>query len=199
MKKALLGVAAAAALLALIAISLKAYYVVIAIVVGGLLIFHRELWSLLTTGHLPPFDERVKENTGRAVRNGFLFFAGAAVCLMLVFSMDAAWKPDLVDVLGGLFIATGAAYLLSYLFFDRAEPNLSQRGLTMLKGFLITAGSAVAVFILGVFLHNLVSALFDIEEAVFFTIATIIAPLGLATGLIGSLVVFIKGLASQRQ
>lgn len=40
------------------------------------------------------------------------------------------------------------------------------------------------------------SALFGIEEPVFFFIAVIIAPLAFAVGLIGSLLVFIMGLFS---
>jgi len=199
MKRVLIGISIAAVVLAVILISLKAYYVLVAIIVGGLLIGHRELWSLLTTKKLPPFDERVKDNTSRSVRNGFIFFATASVFLMLTFSINQTWKPELLPVLGGLFISSGTVYWLSYLFYDRAEPNISERGLRMLKIFLIVAGSSVAVFILSVFLHNMISGLFGKEEPVFFTIATIIAPLGLVVGLIGSLVLFIMGLTAQRQ
>lgn len=197
-KRVLIGISIAAVISAVILISLKAYYVLVAIVIGGLLIGHRELWSLLTTKKLPPFDERVKENTSKAIRNGFVFFALASVVLMLIFSVNREWKPELLHVMCGLFITAGAVYLLSYLFFDRAQPNLSARRLRMLKKFLILAGSSVAVFILGAFLHNIVS-LFGIEEAVFFTIATIIAPLGLVVGLIASLVIFIMGLIAQKR
>ena len=197
-KRVLIGISIAAVISAVILISLKAYYVLVAIVIGGLLIGHRELWSLLTTKKLPQFDERVKENTSKAIRNGFVFFALASVVLMLIFSVNREWKPELLHVMGGLFITAGTVYLLSYLFFDRAQPNLSARRLRMLKKFLILAGSSVAVFILGAFLHNIVS-LFGIEEAVFFTIATIIAPLGLVVGLIASLVIFIMGLIAQKR
>jgi len=197
-KRVLIGISIAAVISAVILISLKAYYVLVAIVIGGLLIGHRELWSLLTTKKLPPFDERVKENTSKAIRNGFVFFTLASVVLMLIFSVNREWKPELLHVMCGLFITAGAVYLLSYLFFDRAQPNLSARRLRMLKKFLILAGSSVAVFILGAFLHNIVS-LFGIEEAVFFTIATIIAPLGLVVGLIASLVIFIMGLIAQKR
>ncbi len=198
-KRAIIAICIAAVVLAIILVSLKAYYVLIAIVVGGILISHRELWSLLTTRKLPPFDERVRENTSRSIRNGFIFFTIASIFLMLTFSINQTWKPELLHVLGGLFISTGTVYLLSYLFYDRSQPNLNDRRLKMLKIFLIVAGSSVAVFILSVFLHNMISGLFDKEEPVFFTIATILAPLGLLVGLIGSLVVFIMGLMTQRQ
>ena len=68
----------------------------------------------------------------------------------------------------------------------------------MLKIFLIVAGSSVAVFILSVFLHNMISEFFEIEEPVFFVIATIIAPLGFVIGLIGSLVIFFMEIVTQR-
>jgi hypothetical protein len=43
-------------------------------------------------------------------------------------------------------------------------------------------------------LHNVISSVFDIEEAVFFCIAVFVAPAGFAVGLVGSLVIFLKGL-----
>ena len=198
MKRVLIGISIAAVILAVILISLKVYYVLLAILLGGLLISHRELWSLITTRKLPPFDERVKENTSRSIRNGFVFFAIALAFLMLILSINQSWEPELLSVLSGLFISTGVIYLFSYLYYDRAEPNLRERGLRMLKIFFIVAGSSVAVFILSVFLHNMISEFFEIEEPVFFVIATIIAPLGFVTGLIGSLVIFFMEIVTQR-
>ena len=64
----------------------------------------------------------------------------------------------------------------------------------MLKTFLLLAGISLGVFIISVFLHNVISGIFDIEEAVFFIIAVLIAPSGFAVGLVGSLVIFLKGL-----
>ena len=64
----------------------------------------------------------------------------------------------------------------------------------MLKIFLLVAGISLGVFIISVFLHNAISGLFKIEEPVFFAIAVFIAPLGMAVGLVGSLVIFIRGL-----
>jgi len=193
-----IGLAIAALVFALVLISLKAYYVLVAIVAGLLILGYREIWSLITTRRIPPLDERLKGNTGKAIRNGFIFFVVASIFLMLFLSVNQTVKLELLHVLGVLFVATGLVYLLSYIFYDRAEPNLSERGVRMLKTFLLVAGISVAVFILSVFLHNMVSALFDKEEPVFFTIAIIIAPLGLLVGLVGSLVVFITGLIGQR-
>ena len=88
-------------------------------------------------------------------------------------------------------------YLLSYLFYDRVELRLSERGLRMLRIFLLVTGISLGVFIISVVLHNVLSGLFGVEEPVFFVISVFITPLGMAVGIIGSLVIFIKGLCSK--
>ena len=193
-KRIFLAVSITAVILTIILISLKAYYVTIALIAGTLIMGHRELWSLIRRRKLPPIDERVKENTSKSVRNGFIFFAIASAFLMLPFTVRLIETPDTVHVLGGLFLSGGMVYLLSYLFYDRAEPKLGERGLKMLKTFLLVAGVSLGTFIISVFLHNALSGLFGIEEPVFFIIAVIISPLAFAVGVIGSLVIFIKGL-----
>jgi len=40
-------------------ISLEQYYVAVALIVGTLIMRHRELWSLIKKRKLPPVDERV--------------------------------------------------------------------------------------------------------------------------------------------
>jgi hypothetical protein len=69
------------------------------------------------------------------------------------------------------------------------------RLLKLLKTFLLIIGLSIGTFIVGVFLHNALSALFGIEEPVFFIIAVILSPAALAAGIIGSLVLVIIGLA----
>jgi len=195
-KRVLLVISIIALVLVVALISVRAYYLTIALVVGTLIMGHREIWSLLRTKRLPPMDERIRENTGKSIRNGFIFFALVSAFLMLFFSLNLNTDPETVHVLGGVFISSGMAYLISYLFYDRAGPRLSERGLKMMKVFLIVAGISLAVFILSAFLHNAISGLFDIEEPVFFFIAVFIAPLAFAVGLVGSLVIFIRGLLS---
>jgi len=196
-RKAFIGIFITALLVTIALISVKAYYIAIALVIGILLIGYRDLWSLLTTRKLPPFDERVRENIGKSVRNGFFFLVFALAFLMLPFSTILVTKPDTAHVLGGLLLSGGAVYLLSFIFYNRVEPKLGEKGLKMFKVFLVTAGISVAVFILGVFLHNALSGLFRVEEPVFFSISVFLAPLGFAVGLIGSLVIFIQGLLAK--
>ena len=193
-KRTLLAISISAFIVCIVLISIRAYYVAIALVVGTLLFGHRELWSLLTNRRLPPFDERVRINIVKAVRNAFIFLVLALAFLMLPFTVSITNGSNTANILGGLFVSGGAVYVLSYIFHDRVEPKLSERRLKMLKIFLMVAGISLAVFILSVFLHNALSGLFKIEEPVFFFIAVFIAPLGFAVGLIGSLVIFIQGL-----
>jgi len=196
-RKVFLSIFLTALVVTIILISIKAYYIAITLVIGILFVGHRELWSLLRTRKLPPFDERIQENIGKSVRNGFIFLILVIAFLMLPFSTILISKPDTAHILGGLLLSGGAAYMLSFIFYDRVEPKLGERGLKMLKIFLMTAGISVAVFILGVFLHNALSGLFGVEEPVFFFISVFLAPLGFAVGLIGSLVIFIQVLLAK--
>jgi len=196
-KRAFLAVSITALIVVILLISLEAYYVVVALVAGLLVIGHRELWSLLKYRKLPPVDERVRQSSGRAVRNGFVFFAVATAFLMLAFTVNKTANPDIVNVLGGLFFSAGVVYILSYFYYDRAEPNLGERGLKMIKTFLLLAGISLGAFIISAFLHNIISGLLGGEEPVFFVIAVIISPLALTVGLIGALVIFVKGLISK--
>ena len=196
-RKVFISIFVTALLVTIVLISIKAYYVAIALAIGILLFGYRELWSLIKTGKLPPFDERIRGNIGKSVRNGFLFLVVTLAFLMLPFTTILVTKPDTAHILGSLLLSGGAAYLLSFIFYDRVEPKLGERGLRMLRIFLLTAGISVAVFILSVFLHNALSGLFGIEEPVFFFISIFLAPLGFAVGMIGSLVIFIQGLLAK--
>jgi len=192
-KGVILSIVITALVVTVVLISVRAYYIAIALIIGMLLMGHRELWSILTTRKLPPFDERLRECIGKSVRNGFAFLIFALAFLMLPFSTILITRPDTAHILGGLLLSGGAVYLLSYIFYDRVESKLGEKRLKMLKVFLTTCGISVAAFIISVFLHNALSGLFGIEEPVFFFISVFIAPLGFAVGLIGSLVIFIQG------
>lgn len=208
-RRALIAVSIVALIVTIMLISLRAYYVAIALVVGALLIGHREFWSLIRRRKLPPIDERVRENTNKSVRNGFIFFAITTAFLMLPFSIRIIETPNTVHVLGGLFLSGGAVYLFSYLFYGRVKPKLDEGRLKMLKIFLLVAGISLGAFIISVFLHDAIYGLFihflgeDFwerigigDEPVFFIIA-LLSVVAFTVGLIGSLVMFIKGLFSK--
>ena len=178
-------------------IAVEQYYVAVALFLGILIMRHREIWSLLKTRRMPPVDERVKENTGKAIRNGFIYFAIITPFLMMPFGEIVTDRFDTPHVLAGLFLSTGLVYLISYLFYDWTGPEMSQKHRKLLKTFLILAALSLPTFIVGAFMHNALSALLSVEEPVFFIIAVIIAPLVLAVGLLGSLVLFVMGLVSR--
>jgi hypothetical protein len=74
--------------------------------------------------------------------------------------------------------------------------TLKQNVEGIFKFFLLLTGSSAAGFVVFVFLHNIVSALFNIEEAVFFILATIVCPLGFLASAVGSIVLVLKNKAS---
>jgi len=208
-RRAFLAVSITALVVAIILIWVRAYYVTIALIVGALLLGHREFWSLIRRRKLPPIDERVRENTNKSIRNGFIFIILALIFLMLPFSIRLTETPNTVHILSGLFLSAGTVYLFSYLFYDRVKPKLDEGGLKMLRIFLLVAGISLGVFIISVFLHNAIYGVFihffgeDFwertgigDEPVFFIIS-LLAVVGFAVGLIGSLVMFIKGLFSK--
>jgi hypothetical protein len=68
-KKLLLTVLIISLIATVFLIAMEQYYVAVALFLGIIIMSHREIWSLLTTRRMPPLDERVKENTGKAIRN----------------------------------------------------------------------------------------------------------------------------------
>jgi hypothetical protein len=196
LKRTLIGISIAALIIIAILISLRAYYVLIAFVAGALIIGHREIWHIVKYRKLPLLDERFKNNMSRSVRNGFVFFVVAITFLMVGFTVNQSISIENIHLLGGLLVSGGLVYMLSYLFYERAEPKLSEGNMKLMRIFLLVPGISLVVFIVSVFLHNTVSALLNIEEPVFFIIAVILSPLAFATGLIGSLVIYIKGMVS---
>jgi len=183
-----------AIIITVILFCLRVYYVAVALLAGTLVLRYREIWSLIRRRELPVIDERIRANTNRAIRNGFVYFAVVTAFLMLPFSVILTDGPETVHVLAGLFLSTGFVYFLSYVYFDHVEPKLDERALRILNRFLVLIGISVGVFIISVFLHNAISGLLGNEEPVFFIIAVFVSPLALAVGIIGSLVVFIKGI-----
>ncbi len=197
MKKLMWTIFLVALVITILLISLEYYYVAVSLVIGTIIMRHRELWFLLTRRKLPPVDERVRENTGKAIRNGFIYFAAATAILMLPFGEIVSQDFDTTHVLAGLFLSAGLVYLLSYVFYDRAAPKMNYKRLRLLKIFLLLIGISIGVFIIGAFLHNAFYAVFEFEEPVFFIIAVLLAPAALAVGIIGSLVLFFIGLAGK--
>lgn len=114
--------------------------------------------------------------------------------------------PGLMDdyVTGTSVIINGGIFLLLGIVLVIA--TYRQRGLDRrLRRFLILTGYSAAGFFIGVLLHNFLYALamithgskglftlFESLHVIFFLISTILCPIGLLVGMIGSIVMFIK-------
>jgi len=171
-------------------------YVVLALVLGFLLLGHRELWSLVRYRRLPVIDDRVRENLSSAMRLTGVFFFIASIVLILAMRFNVFKDTPKELIISGQLVIVGIVYLFGYNYYDRVRPNLGERALRWLKICLITAGLSLSTIALAIVLHNLISAWFGFEDAFFFILGLLVAPAVLATSLLGSLVIFIKGLGA---
>lgn len=171
-------------------------YVVIALVVGILLLGHRELWSLVRHGRMPVIDERVQNNLTGAMRITGIFFFILSIVLILLFMFNVFKNTPKELIISGQLVIVGFVYVVSYYYYDRVQPYLGGRALRWLKICLITAGLCLSTIALAIVLHNLVSVLLGFEDAVFFILALLVAPAMLALSLLGCLAIYIKGLCS---
>jgi len=128
----------------------------------------------------------------------------------LIWSIFGAWVGVFVIVvtmffiLGDLLVGEENPTLMGYIFFISAGVVLTGLGVTLivltvktkverrLKKFLLLTEASFVGFPVFALLHNAVSSLLNTEEAVFFTIATIVCPVGFLVGAIGSIVLRVK-------
>ncbi len=171
-------------------------YVVLAIIIGFLLLGHRELWSLIRYRRLPVIDERVKNNLTCAMRLTGVFFFITSILLILMMRFNVFQDTSIALIISGQLVLVGIVYVVGYHYYDRVRPNLGERATRSLKICLIIAGLSLSTVALAIALHNLVSAWFGFEDAFFFILGLLVAPSVLAASLLGSLVIFIKGLGA---
>ena len=171
-------------------------YVVAALVLGFLLLGHRELWSLVRYRRLPVIDDRVRENLSNAMRLTGVFFFISSIVLILLLRFDVFENTPTGLIISGQLVVIGIVYVVGYHYYDRVRPNLGEPAMRWLKICLITAGLSLSTIALAIVLHNLVSAWFGFEDAFFFILGLLVAPAVLAASLLGSLVIFIKGLGA---
>ena len=171
-------------------------YVVLALVLGFLLLGHVELWSVVRYRRLPVIDERVRDNLTSAIRLTGGFFFIASIILILLLRFDVFENTPTGLIISGQLVVVGIVYLVGYHYYDRVLPNLGERATRWLKICLITAGLSLSTIALAIVLHNLVSTWFGFEDAFFFILGLLVAPAVLAASLLGSLIIFIKGLGA---
>ena len=169
-------------------------YVVIALVLGCLLLGHRELWSLARYRRMPVIDERVRNNLTSAMRLTGVFFFIASIVLILLLRFNVFKGTPTELIISGQLVIVGIVYLVGYHYYDRVQPHLGEKAMRWLKICLVTAGLSLSTIALAIVLHNLVSAWFGFEDAFFFILGLLVAPAVFVVSLLGSLTVFIKGL-----
>jgi hypothetical protein len=169
-------------------------YIVMALIIGILLLGHRELWSLVRYRRMPVIDERVQNNLTSAMRLTGIFFFIASIVMMLLLRFNVFRDTSRGLIISGQLVIVGLVYLIGYHYYDRVRPNLGERALLFLKICLITAGLSLSTTALAIMLHNLVSACFGYEDAFFFILGLLVAPGVLVLSLLGCLAVFLKGL-----
>ena len=107
-------------------------------------------------------------------------------------------------ILRDLLVGEENPTLMGYVFFVSVGVVLTGLGVTLLvltvkrkmsaglKKFLLLTEASFVGFPVFVILHNAVSALLNTEEAAFFSLATIVCPVGFLVGAVGSIVLRVK-------
>lgn len=194
LKWILIAYAAASILGLMMLLSRENVYVVIALVIGMLLLGHREFWSLIRYRRLPVIDERVKDNLTGSMRLTGIFYLISSLVLILVMRFNVFEDAAAGLIIGGQLVTVGFVYLVGYYYYDRVRPGLGERASRWLKIFLVAAGLSLSTIAAAIVLHNMVSAWLGIEEAFFFILGLLVAPAVLGISLAGSLVIYIRGL-----
>ena len=169
-------------------------YVAIALILGFLMLGHREIWSLIRYRRLPNIDERVRNNLTGAMRVTGIFFFIASIVLILLLHFDVFENTPAALIISGLLVIVGIVYIIGYYYYDCVQPNLGKRAMRFLKICLATAGLSLSTIALAITLHNLVSAWFGFEDAFFFILGVLVAPAVLVFSLLASLAIFLRGL-----
>ena len=121
-----------------------------------------------------------------------IFWAVTAVFVILIgvtfIPSSAGWLVIVLLVIYIALVGLGAALLVL---------TIRKKMTGKLRNFLLLTGSAAAGFPIAAVLHNLVSALFNTEEPVFFVIATIACPIGFLVGFVGIIILTIKSRAQE--
>ena len=114
-----------------------------------------------------------------------IFWTQVGVFVMVVSAMFIPSVLRLGVGLGTSVVFAGLGVTLIILTVKRKVGG-------MLKKFLLLTGGSAAGFIIFILLHNIVSGLFNIEEPVFFIIATIVCPIAFLIGAVGTIVLTTK-------
>jgi hypothetical protein len=186
-------------LVLMLLLSRENVYIVLALILGILLLWHREIWSLIRYRRLPVMDERVQYNLAGALQIAGVFFFIISIVLILLLRFNIFRDITAGLIISGQLVLVGLVYLIGYHYYDRVRPSLGERSMRWLKICLITAGLSLSNIALSIALHNMISAWFGFEEAFFFIVGLLVAPAVLVISLLGSLALYIMGLCTSFQ
>ena len=184
-----------ALLIAIIFIALKFYSLAAVIVIGAIIAGHREIWSLIRYRKMPPNDERVQENIDKSIRNSFLAFIIASLITLLFYVVAEYARIDLEYFLVVLILLVELVYVISYLFYDKIEANLGKRDFKALKILAVFEAASLIFFILTIFFPGMIFLFFGMTDNELILRLWDLVPIGVfSLGIIGSSVIFVKGL-----
>ncbi len=185
-----------ALVIAIIFTALKFYSVAVVIIIGAIVAGHREIWSLIRYRKMPPNDERVKENIDKSIRNSFLAFIIISLITLLFYVVAEYARIDLEYFLVVLILLVELVYVISYLFYDKIEANLGKRDFKALKIFAVFEAASLVFFILTIFFPGMTFMIFPgiMGNELMSRIVDFVPISVFALGIIGSSVIFIKGL-----
>lgn len=178
----------------LLLLSRENIIVVAALFLSLLLLWYRELWSLIRYRRLPVIDERVRENLTGAARITGAFFFIASLVIVLLLRFNVFKNISTLVVVSGLLVTVSLVYPIAYLYYDRVLPNLDGRALRWLRIFLFSAGLSLSTIAFCIAAHSLMAFLFHIEEAFFFILGLLVAPAIFVISLLCGIFIYFLGL-----
>jgi hypothetical protein len=183
-----------ALVIAIIFIALKFYSVAAVIIIGALIAGHREIWSLIKYRKMPPNDERVHDNINKSIRNSFLAFIIVSLITLLFYVAEEFAQIDLEYYLIALILSVGLVYVVSYLFYDKVEANLGNRDIKALKILAVFEAASLIIFILNAMFSKIIFTIITDDIFTLHKLMLYISPIVFSLGIIGSSVIFVKGL-----
>lgn len=141
---------------------LKMYFFAIPLLLGWLILYQKEIWSLIRHGKLPPIDERIKDNVNRAMRNSFALFLVLSLISVVMYTIDSSPDKSSNIQYSEFYILPPLIYMLVfyilfYFYYDRIENQLPGIENVIFKAFALITGISVIMFIVNTVLISTIS------------------------------------------
>jgi hypothetical protein len=121
-----------------------------------------------------------------------IFWAATVVFIIIMAVVLLPSSSDWVDIV----LLTACIALIGLGFALMVLP-VRRKVTGTIRKYLLLTGAAAAGFPIAAVLHNLVFALFNIEEPVFPIISTFVCPIGFLVGFVGTILLTIKSRAAE--